>query len=219
VRPRVAGRPLSKLLFFATEDWFVRSHFLPLLRRARADGFEVVVAARESGALAEVKEVRIIDTPFARGSMRPGELGRQIAHLRELLGRERPDVVHAIALKPMALLALSGYRDAGLVFALTGRGYLGVRRWFWWQAVSEWLRNAFRNALRRPRALLLVENTADRDWLSSKGDLDAQTLLMPGAGVNPDGLHAGAAARAAANCGRRRDALDLDELHSGSPHH
>jgi hypothetical protein len=182
----MAGRPLSKLLFFATEDWFVRSHFLPLLRRARADGFEVVVAARATGALAEVKDVRVIDTPFARGSMRPRELGRQIAHLRALLTRERPDVVHAIALKPMALLAFSGYRDAGLVFALTGRGYLGVRRWFWQQAVSEWLRNAFRSALRRPRALLLVENTADRDWLSSKGDLDEQTLLMPGAGVNPE---------------------------------
>jgi hypothetical protein len=117
--------------------------------------------------------------------MRPRELGRQIAHLRELLARERPDVVHAIALKPIALLAFSGYRDAGLVFALTGTR-LSRRTPLVQQAVSEWLRNAFRNALRRPRALLLVENTADRDWLSSKGDVDAQTLLMPGAGVNPD---------------------------------
>jgi hypothetical protein len=144
------------------------------------------VGARASGARAVVMVVRVIDTRFARGSLRPRELGRHIPHLRALLTRERPDVVHAIALKPMALLAFSGYRDAGLVFALTGRGYLGVRRWFWQQAVSEWLRNAFRSALRRPRAVLLVENTADRDWLASRGDLDAQTLLMPGAGVNPE---------------------------------
>jgi len=183
----VAGRPLSakKLLFFATEDWFVRSHFLPLLRRAHADGFEVVVAARDSRALAAESGVRVIDTPFARGSMQPRQLSRQIAHLRELLARERPDVVHAIALKPMALLALSEYRDAGLVFALTGRGYFGVRRWFWQQAVSEWLRSVLRRALRQTRAALLVENAADRDWLSARGDLDEDTLIMPGAGVDP----------------------------------
>ena len=90
-----------KLLFLATEDWFVRSHFQPLLRRARDDGFEVVVAARSSGALADA---RVIDTPFARGSMLPWDMARQVTHLRNLLAREQPDVVHAIALRPMASL-------------------------------------------------------------------------------------------------------------------
>ena len=157
-----------KLLFFATEDWFVRSHFVPLLQRAEADGYDVVVAARDSGAL---DGVRVIDTPFARGSMRPWDLARQVSHLRDLLRREKPDVVHAIALKPMALLALSGHRDAGRVFALTGRGYLGVRRTLQWDAVNAWLRSTLRDALQQPRALLLAENTADRDWLSANGDV------------------------------------------------
>jgi glycosyltransferase involved in cell wall biosynthesis len=106
--------------------------------------------------------------------------------LRELLARERPDVVHAIALKPMALLALSGYRDGGRVFAMTGRGYLGVRRSGWTQTVNEALKTALRGALGEGRSLLLVENTEDRDWLSRDGDLDARTLVMPGAGVDPE---------------------------------
>ena len=171
-----------KLLFFATEDWFVRSHFLPLLRRARDDGFEVVVAARSSGALADV---RVIDTPFDRGSMLPWDMARQGTHLRQVLARERPDVVHAIALKPMALLALSGHIAAGCVFALTGRGYLGVRRSLWARIVNGGLRTAFRRALSEPHSVLLVENTEDRDWLSDNGDLDGRTLIMPGAGVDP----------------------------------
>ncbi len=171
-----------KILFLATEDWFVHSHFLPLLRRAQADGFEVVVAARDSGALAAVTDVRVIDTPFARGSMRPWHIARQIAHLRDLLAREAPSVVHAIALKPMVLLALSRHREAGAVFALTGRGYLGVRRSLWTLFVNDWLRSIVRAALRQPRAILLVENTVDRDWLGA--DLEAQTLIMPGAGVD-----------------------------------
>lgn len=171
-----------KLLFFATEDWFVRSHFLPLLRRAQADGFEVVVAARSSGAL---EDVRVIDTPFARGSMLPWDMARQVTHLRELLARERPDIVHAIALKPMALLALSGQRDASCVFALTGRGYLGVRRSPWTHIVNSGLRTALRRALCEQRSVLLVENTEDRDWLGQDGDLDSRTMIMPGAGIDP----------------------------------
>jgi glycosyltransferase involved in cell wall biosynthesis len=171
-----------RLLFFATEDWFVRSHFLPLLRRARDDGFDVVVAARSSGALTDV---HVIDTPFPRGSMLPWDMARQVAHLRDLLARERPDIVHAIALKPMALLALSGHSDAGCVFALTGRGYLGVRGSPWTQVVNTGLRTALRRALSEPRSVLLVENTDDRDWLSRDGDLENRTLIMPGAGVDP----------------------------------
>jgi len=184
----MAGEPLTKprLIFLATEDWFVRSHFLPLVRRAIADGYDVAVAARDSGALAGRADLRVIDTPFARGSMRPWDVARQVAHLRDLLAREQPDIVHAIALKPMALLAMSGYRDAGRVFALTGRGYLGVRRSVWTQLVSEQLRSALRDALRQPRTLLLVENTADRDWLAPNGEFNGQTLIMPGAGVDPD---------------------------------
>jgi glycosyltransferase involved in cell wall biosynthesis len=185
VRQGLAGGALSKpkLLFLATEDWFVRSHFLPLLRRAQADGFEVVVAARLSGALGDIADARLIDTPFARGSMLPWDIAQQIAHLRTLLTREAPDVVHAIALKPMVLLALSGHRDAGLVFALTGRGYLGVRQSLWVRSMNDWLRSTLRAALRQARTLLLVENTADRDWLGA--DLEPQTLIMPGAGVDP----------------------------------
>jgi len=188
VRARLAGEALTKprLLFFATEDWFVRSHFLPLVRRARAEGYDVAVLARSSGALAGESGVRVIDAPFARGSMQPWDLARQVAHLRELLARERPDIVHAIALKPSALLALSGYREGGRVLAVTGRGYLGVRRTMWTQVVNQELRSALRRALLQPRTLLLVENKADRDWLSRNGDLDAKTMIMPGAGVNPD---------------------------------
>jgi glycosyltransferase involved in cell wall biosynthesis len=171
-----------KLLFFATEDWFVRSHFLPLLRRAAADGYDVAVAARSSGAL---PGVRVIGTPFARGSMLPWDMASQVTHLSNVLARERPHIVHAIALKPMALLALSGHSGAGCVFALTGRGYLGVRRSLWTHIVNSGLRTALRRALSEPRSVLLAENTEDRDWLSENGDLDSRTLIMPGAGVDP----------------------------------
>lgn len=169
----------KKILFLATEDWFVRSHFLPLLRRARDDGYEVIVAARASGAL-QGEAVRVLDTPFARGSLKPWEVGRQIAHLRALLDRERPDIVHAIALKPIALLLLTRYRAAARVLAVTGRGYLAIGRAPWTRLVNWRLQRMLRRALRQPRTVLLAENTADCAWAGA-----GQAFIMPGAGVDP----------------------------------
>lgn len=174
-----------KLLFLVTEDWFLRSHFLPLVRRAIADGFECVVAARDTGALTDVEGVRLIDMPFARGSMRPWELGRQVARLRAVIAEERPVLIHAIALKPIALLALARVRDVARVFAVTGRGYLAVGRAPWTTLVRWRIGRTLRREMRTPRSVLLVENMADADWVAGEEPLAAQQVVrIPGAGVD-----------------------------------
>jgi glycosyltransferase involved in cell wall biosynthesis len=178
-----------KLLFLVTEDWFLRSHFLPLVRRAIAEGYECVVAARDTGALKDVEGVRLIDMPFARGSMRPWDLGRQVARLRALIGEEQPALIHAIALKPIALLALARVRDVARVFAVTGRGYLAVGRAPWTALVRWRLRRTLRREMRAPRTVLLIENMADVDWVAGSEPLaPEQVVRMPGAGVDIDAL-------------------------------
>lgn len=174
-----------KLLFVATEDWFLRSHFLSLVQRARADGFEVVVAARDTGALRDVEGVRLIDMPFARGSMRPWEVGRQIARLRAVISEEGPALIHAIALKPIALLAMARVREIARVFAVTGRGYLAAGRAPWTALVRQHLQRALRREMRASGSVLLVENIADAEWvLGAAAHASAQVVRMPGAGVN-----------------------------------
>lgn len=176
-----------KLLFLITEDWFFRSHFMPMARRAIADGYEVVVAARMSGALRDVEGLRLIDTPYARGSLTPWILIPQILHLRALLKRERPDIVHAIALKPIALLLLCGRGDLARAFAITGRGFIAGFRSLRARILDWGLRQMLRRALRKPRTLLLVENEADRRWIDGDDSAPSEnTVVLPGAGVDPD---------------------------------
>jgi len=172
-----------KILFFATEDWFVRSHFLPLLRRANADGFEVVVAARDSGALKGESNIRVIGTSFARRAIFPWELSRQVAELDAVLARERPDLVHAIALKPIALLLNARAQSFARVLALTGRGYLMSDNSLFKRVVRARLRAMLRRALTADNTLLLVENEHDAHWAHAR---PSKFLLMPGAGVDPD---------------------------------
>src|SRR5512134_438964 len=102
-----------RLLFLATEDWFVRSHFLPLVRRAVTDGFEVTVWARNSGALSGEPGIRVINADFDRLTVLPWELHRQSLELKRLLSEASPDVIHAIALKPILLLLQTGYKACG----------------------------------------------------------------------------------------------------------
>ena len=174
-----------KILFLVTEDWFFRSHFLALAERALNDGWDVAVATKLSGALDNMSGVRLIEMPFARGSLKPWDVGRQVWALRSLLDDERPDVVHAIALKPIALLLLAGRTGFGRVLAITGRGYVAVSRSPWAKTVSWRLRRMIRRALKKPQTVLLVENGADRAWVESGRTVpDAQVVTMPGAGVD-----------------------------------
>lgn len=172
----------AKLLFLATEDWFVRSHFMPLLRRAREQGYEVAVAARLSGA--DLEGARAIHLPFERGALGPVGLVREIAAVRALLRRERPDIVHAIAMKPIVWTLLAG-GGAARVLAVTGRGYLAARRTPVTVLADALMAHWLRAALSK-RGVLLAENEADRRWIEHGRALpDARVMIMPGAGVDP----------------------------------
>ncbi len=175
----------KKLLFLATEDWFVRSHFMPLVRRALSEGYEVSVAARLSGA--DLEGARPIEMPFARGSLDAGSIARETLAVRALMKRERPDIMHAIALQPIALSLLAGAHGAARILAVTGRGYLGVRGAAWTKFALDRLAGRVRRAIADGGALLLVENEADRRWIEAGAPLpDARVLLMPGAGVDAE---------------------------------
>lgn len=174
-----------KILFLVTEDWFFRSHFLAFAHRAVADGHEVIVAARMSGALDSEAGIRCIDTRAERRAMGPFALASEITRTCALIERERPDVVHAIALKPIVLLLLSGARNVGRVLALTGRGYLSMSASLRRRFVAGALRSLLRGALDAPRTVLAVENAADRAWVEGARALDdARVVQLPGAGVD-----------------------------------
>lgn len=171
-----------KLLFLATEDWFVRSHFEHLLHRAREEGYDVSVAARRSGALDGVEGVRLIDLPVERSSAI--NLWREGEAVRALLASERPALVHAIALRPVAALLLAPPLPA--VFAITGRGYLSLQRSPLAQAVLEVTSRGVRRRINDGSGVLLVENESDHAWVRGSGPPLAQerVVLMPGAGVD-----------------------------------
>ncbi len=102
---------MPKLLYLVTEDWFFVSHFLPMARTARAAGFEVVVATRVAAHAQriEAEGCRVVQLQGERSSMGPLEVMREFFRIASIVRAERPDIVHAIALR---MVALGGSRRA-----------------------------------------------------------------------------------------------------------
>jgi glycosyltransferase involved in cell wall biosynthesis len=182
----------DRILVLVTEDWFVLSHFKPLLAVLKDCAREVVVVTRASGRSREVAglSVRVVDFDFRRSSINPLQELWSALKLARIMRTESPDVVHLVSMKPMVLgsVAIKLTRIGRVVMHVTGFGLLRI--------TSNWLLRFHRklalsvitSALRKPYSYLLVENPCDLQLLRDAGAQPGSrfTVLNGGAGVDPN---------------------------------
>jgi glycosyltransferase involved in cell wall biosynthesis len=178
---------MPKLLYLVTEDWFFVSHFLPMARTARAAGFEVVVATRvrDHAARIQVEGCRVVPLEGERRSLGVVEALRGFFRIASVVRTERPDIVHCIALRMVALGGLAA-RFGGtkrLVLAPTGLGLL----WSEDSPANRFARAVLRFVigrwLRRYETRYLFENTDDPREFGLENS--PAVAIVPGAGVDP----------------------------------
>ena len=116
---------LPKLLFVVTEDWYFVSHRLPLAVAAQRAGFDVAVATRVGGCGETIRAAGLRLIPFNLSRSRGNPL-QEIAMLVRLYRRERPQIVHHVALKPVmyGVLASKLTGVPHVVNAVAGLGWL-----------------------------------------------------------------------------------------------
>lgn len=180
--------PMPKLLFLVTEDWFFVSHFLPMARAARADGFKVVVATRvrAHGARIEQEGFRVVSLESERRSLGPLAVLGALARIVRVVRAERPDIVHCIALRMVTLggVAVRIARVPALVLAPTGLGHLWISKSAAARLGRGLVRILVRRLARGRRTGFLFENTDDPVDLGVAG-LPAEIRFVGGAGVDP----------------------------------
>jgi len=183
-----AGRaPL--LAFLITEDWFFVSHFLPMARAAREMGLDVVIITRvrEHRAALEATGARVIALEAERRSLNPLAVLANVARLTAILKREKPDILHMVALRSI-LVGGAAARRAGVarrVFALTGLGFLGARKDALGTHAARAIRALVRGPLENARTRYLFENPDDAAGLDLAPD-DPRVVIVGGAGVDPE---------------------------------
>jgi glycosyltransferase involved in cell wall biosynthesis len=177
------------ILYLVSEDWFFVSHRLPMARAAKAASYDVHVAARVGDCADQITSegFTLHSITWRRGSMNPFRLLAAVLETRRLYRRVTPDLVHHVAVLPVAigslaalglpLRVLNAFTGLGFTFASATprarllRGLAGI--------VLGWL-------LSRPNSTVLVQNPDDRDVIAKFGVPAERIETIPGSGVDVD---------------------------------
>jgi glycosyltransferase involved in cell wall biosynthesis len=173
------------LLFVVTEDWYFVTHRLALAVAAREAGYEVAVATRPGRQAQPITAagIRLIPMSISRGVGNPL---REVLALVALYRRERPALVHHVALKPVAYGTLAALLSGvpAWVNAVAGLGGRFSKR----SGARGWLRTGLRwmlaRLLDRGRSVTIVQNPDDRAALLDSGVAPGRVRLIRGAGVD-----------------------------------
>ena len=180
----------GKIVLLITEDWFALSHFRPLITVLTQVATEVVVVTRSSGRLPEIEALgaRTLAFDFRRGTNNQAVAAQLAWMLARILKRERPDVVHLIAMKPIVLgaLALRLVSVPHAVVHVTGQGLAGIATDPLLRLYRFGMLRVLASLVRKPASYLLVENPDDLALVRKLApNLGARFVILGGAGVDP----------------------------------
>lgn len=173
----------GRLLYVVTEPWYFANHRLDHARALMAADFDVHVATRRGDRWDELVDagctVHEVDLGRGSGSIR-GWVG-ELRAVRKVVKAVEPDVVHAVALKPVAvtLSLLASLRRPALILSVNGLGISaasGDRR-------TAVIGTVIRSAARAPRVELLFQTVADQRAVTGGTE---RGVVIPGVGVDVD---------------------------------
>lgn len=194
---------MAKVLFVVSEDWYFVSHRLKLAIAIKDLGHDVVVAARASDCndIIESSGIRLISLRhMRRSSLNFISEIFSIFELFTLFFREKPDLLHLVAIKPIiyGYLASVFFKKLVRVNALGGLGSIFSSN----RVMAQWIRlilsPLFWSAFNGKSSRVIVQNEADYAMISEKFGVNATNIkLIMGAGVDtneyniskpPDGI-------------------------------
>ena len=181
----------AKLLYVVNIPRFFVSHRLPLALAARADGFDVQVAASDSDP-ESAERIAATGLPFhplplSQHGLNPlGEL-RTIIALQRLYTRLKPDLLHHVSIKPVIYggIAAKLSRRRAVIQAMSGLGYLHVSEERRARLLEKLSRPAFRLALSGAGTRMIFQNPDDRQVFVGRGLIpENRTTIIRGSGVD-----------------------------------
>ena len=179
----------KKILFLVTEDWYFCSHRLPLAVAARNAGYEVVIATRVQKHGEKIKKAGLTLVPISmrRRSKNPLRELSSIFELVHLYRKERPDIVHHVALKPVVYGSIAAWmaKSPVTINAIAGLGFVFSSKSAIAKLLKPVMRVLFRLLLNGPRRYVIMQNPDDVGELVNAGVLQEDRVsLIRGAGVD-----------------------------------
>lgn len=184
------ARP-RRLIFLVTEDWYFWSHRLPMARAARNAGFAVAVATRVAAHGERIRNEGFALYPlnWRREELGPWASLAAISEIYRLYRRERPALVHHVALKPALLGGIAALlaRVPAVVSMIAGTGYGGINARWHIRWIGACLRLIWPFLLLRRNCRVIVQNEEDRRAITALRPAAAErVILIHGSGVDLD---------------------------------
>src|SRR6266851_1725884 len=184
---QAGARP--KLIYLVTEDWYFWSHRLPMARAAQHAGFDVAVATRVAahGERIRAEGFALHPLRWRRRDIGPWASLRAVGEVYRLYSRERPLLVHHVALKPAVLGSVAALLAGipAVVNAVTGVGFVASSPSLRARLLRRPMDFALARLLERPNSRVIVQNEDDRALLLSlRSGADERIVVIRGSGVD-----------------------------------
>lgn len=179
-----------KVLFLVTEDWYFYSHRLAIARAVRNAGCEIIVATRVTNhrELIEKEGFRVVPIKLRRRSKNPFIELTSIIELIKIYRKERPTIVHQVAIKPV-LYGSCAAKITGvpaIVNALSGLGFVFIANGWKNSIFREAIKFLYKLALLLDNLKVIFQNPDDRKTFVNAGIVDYnKTVIIKGSGVDP----------------------------------
>lgn len=180
-----------KIVYLVSEDWYFCSHRLPLGIAAREAGAEVIVATRVNDHRAQIEAagVRIAPIEMQRSGTNPLTDLSTIRQITELYRREKPDLVHHVALKPILYGGCAAKRAGvpAIVNAVAGMGFMFISNSLFARTARPLIARAQRALMNRANTRTILQNPDDVEMYTQRIGVSPNRLtIIPGAGVDID---------------------------------
>ena len=184
-----ASKKTRMLMFVVNNPAFFLSHRLPLAQAAQREGYDVHVATMDGPAVAEIERHGLHHhaLPMTRSGTNPLQELQTIWALWRLFRRERPELVHAVTIKPVLYGGIAARLAGvpGFLAAVSGLGYVFTKRDKSFDPVRWIALQLYRIALGHPNSRVIFQNSNDRDVLLEDRVVKRdQCVLIRGSGVD-----------------------------------
>ena len=158
---------MVKVLFIISVDWTLVTHRLHLVKEAVEKGYDVAVLTNITTYDNELRQlgIKLYDWPLDRGSIGFLKEFRAFYSLCSVINKFKPDLVHAVALKPLiysgfSRLLLSQFALAG---ALGGLGFVFNSDLVKAKTIRWFVTKIFRIIFLNQKSLLILQNSDDEN--------------------------------------------------------
>ena len=179
---------MKKIFMFVNVDWFFYSHRLPIANASREHDINMFVFTdiTDKETNQTPSEYRMVQSPLTRKLNNPWSLFSEFLSALSLIYREKPDVIHAVTIKPILFMGLiARLTKTPFIAAISGFGPVMEQNNFIKKLRFKMVLLIYRFIFSSETVNTICQNENDKNILLQHSLCDKSKItIIPGSGVD-----------------------------------